>query len=149
MELWESIVNYEGLYEVSNLGRVKGLIRNKVLSPKVNCRTGYVEVTLYKNGVGKTHRVHRLVALAFIPCADLSLEINHINENKLDNTVENLEWCDRNYNTHYGNRIKLSVGDVHQIRLLREQGYSIQELSMLFDVSISQIYKVLGNKQWR
>lgn len=67
----------------------------------------YKYVSLYFNNVKKTLRVHRLVALAFIPNPNNLPCINHIDENKLNNCVENLEWCDAHYNNTYGNRMKI------------------------------------------
>ena len=108
MEEWKDIKGYEGLYQISNKGRVKSLGNNKTRKEKIlkeNKNTdGYSEVTLCKNGKCKKYRVHRLVAEAFIPTSDKSLCVNHKDENKSNNCVENLEWCDRLYNNNYGTR---------------------------------------------
>ena len=90
-----------GLYQVSNLGRVKSLgnsktRKEKILKPEI--RTGYYSVNLCKSGKRKKHRVHRLVAQAFIENPKNLPVINHIDENKLNNCVENLEWCTHEYN---------------------------------------------------
>lgn len=102
-ETWRPIPGFEGLYKVSNLGNVFSLHRNKILRVRIN-RRGYGQVNLSKNGVLTTHRVHRLVANSFVPNPKNNREVNHINENKLDNRAENLEWCNRAYNVNYGNR---------------------------------------------
>lgn len=102
-EIWLPVRGYEGIYIVSNLGNIFSLRRNKILRGRKGHR-GYKQVNLCKNGVLTTHRVHRLVATAFVPNPNNYLELNHINENKLDNRVENLEWCDRSYNVNYGGR---------------------------------------------
>ena len=111
-EIWRPIVGYEGLYEVSSYGRVRSLDRyvnnnsfrkGKVLSPGKDT-IGYLFVVLSCNGKCKTIRVHRLVAQAFIPNPDNLPEINHINEDKTDNRVDNLEFCNRKYNINYGSR---------------------------------------------
>lgn len=109
-ELWKSIVGYEGLYEVSNLGRVmslnyNGTGRTQVMKPS-NDKDGYLQVKLCKDGKIKRFFVHRLVAMAFIPNPNNLPQVNHINEMKDDNRVENLEWCDSKYNTNYGTAIK-------------------------------------------
>ena len=101
-EVWKDIAGYEGLYQVSNFGRVKSLDREKsngtgvyILKGKIktaNERRGYLGTQLYKNHKLKNVYVHRLVAEAFIPNTDGQETINHINGNKLDNRVENLEW---------------------------------------------------------
>lgn len=142
------------MYEISNLGKVRSLLRDKLLSPKVNCKTGYVEVNLHKRGLPpKTVRVHRLVAQSFIPCEDHTLEVNHIDENKLNNTVCNLEWCNRNYNINYGNRNKkigeankkrrkISSEDIEKIKFLRDNNTQVQEIERMFGISSSYIYKL-------
>lgn len=105
IEVWKDIVGYEGLYQVSNLGRVKscekmishfrgGLRKLKEKERKlVFDSDGYLVVDLYKNGKGKMNKVHRLVALAFIQNTENKKCVNHKNGIKSDNKVENLEWC--------------------------------------------------------
>ena len=113
MEEWRDIVGYEGLYQVSNWGRVKSLNYNKtkkekILDSKPN-KDGYVHIKLSKNGKRKSFLVHRLVAQAFIPNPENLPEVNHkIDdfEHRSDNRVENLEWCTRDYNCNYGSRNK-------------------------------------------
>lgn len=107
-ETWKTIQGYEGLYEVSDLGRVRSLVdkngrsRELILKPGNNGK-GYLQVNLFKNGVIKKHKVHRLVALTFVEGRDLfKNEVNHINENPSDNRAVNLEWCDRKYNNNHG-----------------------------------------------
>lgn len=115
MEIWKAIKDYEGLYEVSNLGRIKSLERyvkgvyglrfNKecILKPRVD-GNGYLECCLWKNNKQRQLLIHRLVAEAFIPNPDNLPQVNHINEDKTDNRVENLEWCTASYNLRYGSR---------------------------------------------
>lgn len=106
-EYWKPVVGYEGLYEVSNWGRVKSIKfgRERILKPGTNNR-GYLFVNLCKNGKKKNFRVHRLVAEAFIPNPYNLPEVNHKDENKLNNNAENLEWCDRKFNINYGTGIE-------------------------------------------
>ena len=101
--IWKDIPGYEGLYKVSNTGEIYSMRENKNLSLSKD-RYGYVQIILYKNGESKTYKVHRLVALAFIPNSDPIKYpiINHKDENKANNNVENLEWCDYQYNNTYG-----------------------------------------------
>lgn len=99
-EIWKTIKDYEGLYEVSNWGRVRNTRTGRVLRHWKD-EDGYLLVNLCKDGVRKHYKVHRLVAQAFIPNPDGLPEVNHIDQNKENNCVENLEWCDRAYNVRY------------------------------------------------
>lgn len=115
-EEWKDITGYEGLYQVSNTGRVKSLERTvwtgrgyyKTLPERIlkACKSGngYLLVALCKDGKDKRHYVHRLVATAFLENPMGYKEINHIDENKQNNCMENLEYCSRLYNANYGTR---------------------------------------------
>lgn len=112
-EIWKDIKGYEGLYQISNLGRIMSLARNGNINKnhilnKYYHHSGYQVVNLCKNNYRKNYRVHRLVAEAFIPNPNNLPQINHKDENKTNNCMDNLEWCDSKYNINYGNRIKKS-----------------------------------------
>lgn len=107
-EIWKPIKGYEGLYEVSSLGNVKSLRRNVFLKPGRK-ESGYLIVSLYKHNSGKNFYVHRLVAEAFIPNPDNLPIINHKDEVKTNNCVDNLEWCDYKYNNSFGTRIERMI----------------------------------------
>lgn len=97
MEIWKDIEGYEGLYQVSNEGRVKSLGGNRykvirILDGNVSIQ-GYNRVNLFKDGKPKTYYIHRLVAEAFIPNLDNKPCIDHCNTIRTDNRVENLRWC--------------------------------------------------------
>ncbi len=117
-EIWLPIEGYENLYEVSNLGRVRSLehtvirkngvklkVPGKILKPGTH-RDGYLMVNLSKNGVRRSFYLHRLVATAFIPNSNNVSQVNHLNENKSNNEVSNLEWCTAKENNNYGTRNK-------------------------------------------
>ena len=100
-EIWKDCKGYEGKYQVSNFGRVWSVVKQQYKNQRIG-KDGYYKVTLIaKNGKQKTERVHRLVALAFIPNPDRLPQVNHKDECKTNNCVENLEWCDAKYNTLY------------------------------------------------
>lgn len=116
-EIWKDVIGYEEQYQVSNLGNIRSknrtivdcLGRRRTLkSHKIRIQTsriGYKQVLLHKSGEMRTHLVHRLVAEAFIPKTEENKnEINHKDENKSNNTVDNLEWCDHKYNINFGTR---------------------------------------------
>lgn len=103
-EIWKPIVGFEGLYEVSNLGNVKGVKRGRILKPG-SCGK-YLFVVLCKDGKRKDKLVHRLVADAFCENKFNKPEVNHINEDGFDNRAKNLEWCTRVENIRHGTGIK-------------------------------------------
>lgn len=102
-EHWRDVAGYEGMYQVSDLGRVRSRKSGEWRVLKVvKSMVGYLLVGLWKDGKKKWFLVHRLVADAFIENDDIGKnEINHINEDKTDNRATNLEWCDRHYNVAY------------------------------------------------
>lgn len=102
-EEWRMIPGYEGLYMVSSIGRVKNCRTGKIMKPFEY--KGYLQISLTKNGIRKTYRVHRLVAMAFIPNPNNLPEVNHKDEDGSNNCVDNLEWCTRKYNNNYGTRV--------------------------------------------
>lgn len=117
-EIWKDIKNYEGLYQVSNLGNVRSLNRivscniknnnkaikkGKILKPNKK-RNGYLQVCLLNKQKRKYCNIHRLVAETFIPNLNHLSQVNHIDENKDNNCVDNLEWCSPKYNCNFGTR---------------------------------------------
>ena len=111
-EIWKDIKDYESLYQVSSLGRVrsvdrlvdihnsKRIAKGQIISQHIT-KSGYCVVDLYKGNERKALQVHRLVAEAFIPNPDNLPQVNHKSEAKTENFVENLEWCDQSYNVSY------------------------------------------------
>ena len=107
-EIWKDIEGYEGLYQVSNMGRVKSLGNNKTRKEKIlkssKNNRGYLCVNLYKDGLVKNYLIHRLVASAFIDNPNNLPQVNHKDENPKNNYGDNLEYCDSKYNMNYGTR---------------------------------------------
>ena len=112
MEKWVDIKGYEGLYQVSDLGRVKRVAGSphckvdRILKP-ASQTTGYLFVTLSKQGKEKTFRIHRLVMENFSPTENMeNLQVNHLDEDRTNNNLNNLQWCTCQENINYGNRSK-------------------------------------------
>ena len=134
-EVWKDIPHYEGLYQVSSWGRVKALPRERTIynggkwiepehMMKIGLtQDGYADVQLHINGKKKVERVHRLVALAFIPNPEGKPQVNHINCIRNDNRVENLEWVSREENTAHkvkcGNSTKQSIQCIETGQIFR------------------------------
>ncbi|PTI10711.1 hypothetical protein BU096_00640 [Staphylococcus xylosus] len=114
-EVWKDVKGYEGLYQISNLARVKSFKRSKprILKPFIN-KDGYLNVELSNSISNKTMSIHRLVATAFIPNPNNKEQVNHIDEVKTNNDLSNLEWVTQKENMNHGTRIarvteKLSI----------------------------------------
>lgn len=154
-EVWKDVKGYEGLYQVSTLGRIKtcsGRFKGRIRKLKVD-RHGYECVALVKHGVRKDHLVHRLVAQAFIPNPENKPQVNHIDENPLNNCLYNLEWVTAAENANHGTRgyriglkqsrpvkvIDIATGEYNNYK-------SMKEASEKLGLNMGSMYKVLSNK---
>lgn len=138
-EIWKDVEGYEGKYQVSNTGKVKSFWFSTKYSKKSEptehflkpslTREGYLHVTLYNSrNERKGFTVHQLVAIAFIPNPNNYPAVNHRDENKLNNNVDNLEWCTYSYNNAYGTaRIRCSITKGTAIRQFTLDGILIAE----------------------
>ena len=161
-EEWKDIQGYEGLYQISNLGRVKSLkrfvnikvfnkaqikrVRKEYILNPVQDKDGYLLVHLYKSSKAKTFKVHRLVATNFLP-----LVINHKNGIKSDNKVSNLEWCTPKENmAHAINSLKYTPPKQTKAIICNETGQvfnSVQECAEYFNTHINCISRVLRKRR--
>lgn len=172
-EIWKPVKGYEGLYEVSNLGRIYSLISNKILSPSLDTY-GYPILSLCKDGIKKTKTVHKLVIKSFVLNPENKSQVNHKNGIKTDNRVENLEWCTMSENIRHaydtglqkglsgednpswgkhgsqnGNH-KLTEEEVLKIRELYSTGlYTQKLLGEMFNTAQLNISFIVRRKTWR
>lgn len=102
-EIWKDVIGYEGYYQVSNNGKVKSLLSNKILKCRIKDNL-YNYVGLYKKNKINNHYIHRLVAINFIHNHENKKTVNHKNGNKNDNRIENLEWATQSENNYHAYR---------------------------------------------
>jgi hypothetical protein len=157
-EIWKDIIGYEGLYQISNLGRVKSVgikavgrrSNDTILKPLIN-RDKYYIVGLS----GKTHTVHRLVAKHFIPNPNNLPQVNHKKGIKIDNRYSELEWCDNSYNQSH--RYSELGHIIHNRTLTKEQVFKIlsqkgknwrEKLSKEFNVTVATIKAVRSGRNY-
>lgn len=129
-EIWKDIEGYEGFYKISNLGRVKSLPRNgtvnkeRIMVNRVN-KTGYWTIHLRRLGVSKYLKIHRLIAIAFIEKVEGKDVINHKDGNKLNNSIDNLEWCTHSENAQHAHDTGLRVTCLKQIAAARKRSNEV------------------------
>lgn len=176
MELWKPIPGYENLYEVSSLGRIRSFDK-RVDSGKCHRffpnrflrfgkdKKGYYRCALSNKGMSKTYKVHRLVAQAFIPNPNNLPQVNHIDGDKTNNCVDNLEWCTQSQNMKHAfdnglNRnngennpaAKLSYDDIEYIKspyIARDENFSTVALAQKFKVHRKTISRIVCGKYWK
>ena len=145
------INGFEGLYEIDEDGGVYSLRSKKYLKP-IKTNSGYLQVSLFVNSKRFYRYIHRLVAEAFIDNPNNLLEINHIDENKMNNNVNNLEWCSHKYNCNYGNRnanVSSSIGQYDLDGNLIKAFKSIKEASAETGIKVANISAVASKHKWR
>ena len=175
-EIWKDIKGYEGYYQASNLGNVRSLHRlatmrlkngltaqrvkkGRILKQTLDGRKNYLQVSLNKNGVRKVVSVHRLVAMTFLPNPMGLPEVNHKDEIKTNNCVENLEWCTHKYNNTYGSKLKASLGEnngmarlteekVRKIIEMKNKGLTLREVGEVFGISGTHVCAICKGRRW-
>lgn len=171
IEVWRDVIGYEGLYKVSNLGRVKSCSRLKsnkwgsyltkelIMSPSYNAK-GYVQIGLSRDGFRNTRKVHRLVLEAFEGCGE-GLQANHKNKITKDNRLSNLEWTTPSQNVvhsfqdgsrdHRGSnhaQATLKEAQVRQIRELHGRGVKIKEICQSFQLKYHCVWNIVNRRSW-
>ena len=142
-EIWKDIPTYEGLYQVSNLGRVKSLRfgKEKILAPSPTDKTGHLMVVLHKNGKRKCAKVHQLVMFAFVGERPEGKVVMHLDSNPQNNALSNLQWGTNIENAVEAarqgkiGRQKLEVQEVAEIRALLEQGASTKDIAKKYGIT--------------
>lgn len=159
MEIFKEIPNYEN-YKVSNIGTVINIKTNKIV-PTNFCQKGYKRVSLWVNKKQKTSRIHRLVAITFIDNPNNLAVVNHVDGNKLNNSIENLEWCTEEYNRIHArdNNLmqngesrpssKLTKDDILKIPSFVSMGATVSEIAKHFNVERTTIDNIFLGKKWR
>ena len=138
MEVYKDVVGFEGLYQVSNKGNVKSLINNKglkrekILNPIIG--NGYKRVRLFKDKKNKLYTIHRLVAEAFIPNPNNYPCVNHKDEDRTNNNVDNLEWCTHKYNSNYGT----STQRLRELKSKKTYQYNLEYMLLAVYDSVKQ-----------
>ena len=151
-ETWKDIQDFEGKYQISDLGRVKSLYndngykktyREKILKYSIK-KNGYCQVILVKNRKRYSKNIHRLVAQAFIPNPNNLPCVNHKNEIKSDNVVGNLEWCTISYNTRYSCGVKINQYSINNLFI--NSWNNIAEISDKLKISRTSINNCLNDR---
>jgi len=154
IEVWKDIKGYEGLYQISNLGKVKSFHHRKEIIRKTCLSKGYRMVNLHKDGIYRPITIHKLVATYFISNPDSKPQINHIDGLKENNIYTNLEWCTGSENIKHAYKIGLEKG---RPKINREQAKiikglkgtkSLSNIGKMFNVSKTTIWKIFNNKRW-
>ena len=159
-EEWKKVLGYEGLYVVSNFGRIIGLSMGRFNNP-YKIKLGYLGIHLCKKGKSKNFLMHRLIAQAFIPNPFNKPHINHINGVKTDNSIKNLEWCTASENERHSrdfglnpnigqthHQAKLKEEDIYKIRSLYKQGELLKNIACLFGITKTHACKIGKHKAW-
>lgn len=171
MEVWKPIVITDGLYEVSNYGNVRSvthkdsmgrLWQGKEIKKGLDGAGHYLQAVVKIRGEYKKINVHRLVAMAFIPNPHNYPEVNHKDENKINNHVENLEWCTHQYNNCYGSRLasirgeknpanKISIETVKDIKKNykhRDPQFGVTPLAKKYGISVTHVCAIVHGRRW-
>lgn len=151
-EIWKDIKDFEGLYRISNLGRIYSVTTNKIRQIQVNNhRYGYCEISLHKNGKEYRFKVHRLVALHFIPNPLNKPEVNHKDGNKLNNCYHNLEWVTSVENKQHAWKNSLYTSKHRQRPIIcnetGEEFPSVVEASRKLNIDRRSLFRVLKGER--
>lgn len=173
-EIWKDVVGWEGLYQVSSLGRFKSLSREKTIGSrgkkimksfimKQNEVKGYLTILFYNNSIRKKYQSHRVVANHFIQNIENKKTVNHINGNKKDNTVNNLEWLNHSEQQKHAVKIglrnktlgensnfsKLNETSIKAIRELYKQKVKQKEIALMYNINRNTVHSIVNKITWK
>lgn len=158
-EIWRDVIGYEGIYQISSLGKVKSLGNNKNRKEKIMrlgvTEKGYLVVGLSKNGEIKKFKVHRLVAMAFLPNPSKKPEVNHKGKrpNKKDNRYFMIEWATKEENEKHAKRHGLNMRGAklnrEQVLEIKSSNDSIEVLCLKYNVSFTTISQIKKGNTWK
>lgn len=154
MEEFRDIKNFEN-YQVSNLGRIYSKSKRTCIKIKKLAGRGYYQIRLYKDGKYFYKNLHRVIAETFIPNPNNYRTVNHINGNKLDNRVDNLEWADDCRQQHHAcllglkptTKYILTEKDIIDVYEMYSKGTSVKEIAELYDTRTQQICKLVKGQR--
>ena len=170
-EIWKPIKNSNGHYEVSNLGNVRSTNyidslgrshKEKILTKTFDGKGNYLQSVVWRDGKFKKCSIHRLVAEAFIPNPQNLPEVNHKDEDKTNNNVENLEWCTHQYNNVYGSKktafcgeknpqnkfSKETILEIRRVYKHRDKEFGVTALSKKYGISVPHVCAIVKGNRW-
>jgi hypothetical protein len=162
-EIWKDILGYEGKYQVSNAGKIKNVVRGTIKAGQIQ-KDGYEKLVLYKDNFYKSYYVHRLVLTTFIGNGKDKDQANHLDGNKANNYLENLEWCTRGENMKHADKLglrKMPKGKDHYKALLTEKevlmirekyhnrGSTLSKLAREYKANVGSVYNIVKGISWK
>ena len=159
-EVWRDVAGYEGLYQISNKGRLKSTKRHGTLGGiiKLYCHNGYMQTGLYKNGIGEMKKIHQLVLTAFSGPMPDGMCCRHLNGNPSDNRIQNLKWgtpkenaedTKRHERTNRGERNGMAKLTEHDVIAIRNMSGTHGKIAKRFGISSTAVCMIKSKRRWK